>query len=282
VNRFSQYIVTVRNVLRVALLTLAQLWLLSTASAQLVLYDNFSKKTIDPTKWEGWQDTDTTLRETIRELTPTPRNYDDNRLHLSQRVYSAVTDDNGGSGGAWGLKFPNPAAITTISFTVAVNRANVTACSTNSDLNVTNAEFRGNFFNVQSSATSSIGDVLAEIGINRYATDTSTSLTVSGFVNECADQFCGSQTNLAYQELGTVSLGSTNTLSLQWDQPNHRFIFRLNNGNPVFESYSVPDTNPPFFAYKGIDLARVVPDCTGTPRPSAFIDAYFDNVYVNP
>lgn len=271
-----------RNLLRVAVLTLAQLWLLSTASAQLVLYDNFSKRTIDPAKWTGLQNFDPDLRETIRELTPTPWNDDDNRLHLGQRAYSAVTDDNGGSGGVWGLAFPNPSAITAVSFTVAVNKANATACSTNSGLNVTNAEFRGNFFNVQSSPTSSIGDVLAEIGINRYSTDTSTSLTVSAFVNECADQFCGNQTNLAFQVLGTVSPGSKNTLSLQWDQPNHRFIFRLNGGNPVLEPYAVPDSNPPFFAQKGIDLARVVPHCTSAPRPSAFIDAYFDNVYVNP
>jgi len=272
----------VRNLLRVALLSLPQLWLLSTASAQLVLYDNFSKKTIDPTKWEGLQNFDSDLRESIRELTPTPGNDDDNRLHLGQRAYSAVTDDNGGSGGMWGLAFPNPSAITAISFTAVVTRANVSACSTNSGPTITEAEFRGNFFNVLSSPTSSMGDVLADIGISRATTDTSTSLTVAGFVNECADQFCGSQTNLAFQVLGTVSLGSTNTLSLQWDQPNHRFIFRLNNGNPVFARYSVSDSTPPFFAEKGIDLSRVVPHCTSTPRPSAFIDAYFDNVYVNP
>ena len=271
-----------RNLLRVAVLTLAQLWLLSTASAQLVLYDNFSKRTIDPAKWTGLQNFDPDLRETIRELTPTPWNDDDNRLHLGQRAYSAVADDNGGSGGLWGLAFPNPAAITAISFTVAVNKVNATACSTNSVSSGSAAEFRGNFFNVQSSPTSSIGDVLADIGISKFSTDTSTSLTVAGFVNECADQFCGSQTNLAYQVLGNVSLGSTNTLSLQWDQPNHRFIFRLNNGTPVFAPYSASDNNPPFNPQKGIDLARGVPHCTSTPRPSAFIDAYFDNVYVNP
>jgi hypothetical protein len=271
-----------RNLLRVALVTLSQLWLLSTASAQLVLYDNFSKRTIDPAKWEGLQNFDPDLRETIRELTPMPENDDDHRLHLGQRAYSAVTDDSGGSGGLWGLAFPNPAVITAISFTAMVHKANVTACSTNSGLNVTVAEFRGSFFNVQSSPTSSIGDVLADVGVSRSATDTSTSLTVAGFVNECADQFCASQTNLTYEVLGTVSLGSTNTLSLQWDKPNHRFIFRLNNGNPVSEPYAVSDSTPPFFEQKGIDLARVVPHCTSTPRPSAFIDAYFDNVYVNP
>jgi hypothetical protein len=271
--------VTLRNLLRVALLALPQLWLFSTASAQLVLYDNFSKRTIDPAKWDGLQNAESDLRETIRELVANDDGY---RLHLAQRAYSDVTDDSGGSGGLWGLAFPNPSAITAISFTATVNRANVAACSTNTGLDVTAAEFRGNFFNVQSSPTSSIGDVVGEIGINRAATDTNTSLTVSAFVNECSDQFCGNQANLAYQVLGTVSLGSTNLLSIRWDQPNHRFIFRLNNNVPVFESYDVPDTNPPFFAQKGIDLSRVVPHCTSSPRPSAFIDAYFDNVYVNP
>jgi hypothetical protein len=66
-----------------------------------------------------------------------------------------------------------------------------------------------------------------------------------------------------------------------WDQPNHRFIFNL-NGSPTYESYSVSDTTPPYYAFKGIHTARVVPDCRSDPRPYTQMDAYFSNVYVNP
>ena len=66
-------------------------------------------------------------------------------------------------------------------------------------------------------------------------------------------RFARRKTNLAYHVLGQVKPGSTNFLYLQWDQPNHQFIFRLNNESPVYEPYTVSDTSPPFFAQKGID-----------------------------
>ena|SRR5215469_9102449 len=187
----------------------------------LVLYDNFNSSVINPAKWAGLQNYDPDLRETVRDLTPTPGVKGDYRLHLMHRAYSAVTDDSGGSGGLWGLSFPNPSAVTAIGFTLSVDKIAVTSCASNSGIGGGAAEFRGNFFNTQSSPTSSIGDVLADIGISRTVTDTGSTLTAVGFVNECADPFCGAQTNLAYHVLGQVNPGSTNFLHLEWDQPNH-------------------------------------------------------------
>jgi hypothetical protein len=248
----------------------------------LVLYDNFNSKRINPAKWDGTQNFDPDLREASRELEPRFDDGGHHRLRLMHRAYSSVADDNGSSGGLWGLSFPNPGAVTAVAFAVAVNEIAVTSCSSNPGIGVTAAEFRGNFFNTQSSPTSSIGDVLADVNVGRSVTDTGHGLTVAGFVNECADQFCGAQTNLAYQVLGEVNEGTTNILYLQWDRPNHQFIFRLNNESPVYEPYSVADSTPPFFDQKSIDLARVVAHCSTTPRPFALLDADFDNVYVNP
>jgi hypothetical protein len=246
------------------------------------LYDNFNSTRINPAKWEGAQSFDPDLREATRELAP---RFDDDRhrrLHLMHRAYSSVADSNGSSGGIWSLAFPNPGSVTAVAFTVAVNQIAVTSCTSNPGIGVTAAEFRGNFFNTQSSPTSSIGDVIADVSVGRSVTDTGKGLTAVGFVSECADQFCGAQTTLAAQVLGKVNEGTTNTLYLQWDRPNHQFIFRLNNDSPVYEPYSVADSTPPFFDQKTIGLARVVPHCSTTPRPFAFLDADFDNVYVNP
>src|SRR6516165_2705712 len=55
------------------------------------------------------------------------------------------------------------------------------------------------------------------------------------------------------------------------DQPNHQFIFELTSESPVYESYTVSDASPPFFAQKRIDLARSVADYTSTPRPYALV-----------
>ncbi|HMJ22851.1 MAG TPA: hypothetical protein VK513_13120 [Terriglobales bacterium] len=62
------------------------------ASAQLVLYDNFNSKHIDPSKWIGLQFYDPDVREVVRDLAGEDRN---RRLHLSQVAYSATTDNNG-------------------------------------------------------------------------------------------------------------------------------------------------------------------------------------------
>jgi hypothetical protein len=246
----------------------------SGANAQMVLYDNFDTGVINPSKWVGEQFFDPDIREALRELAPAQNvPQAKQRLHLMHRAYSATTDDNGSSGGLFGLSFPNPSAITAISFQLVVNQLGVGACSTNPGIGGTSAEFRGSFFSADASPTSSNDhDVVADIGIG---TVQQSGVIVTGFVAEY------NGTVLGYQELGTVALGSTNTLFLQWDQPNHRFIFQLNNGAQVFEPYSVSDTSPPFYPFKGIALARVVPHCTSTPRPFVVLDADFDNVYVN-
>lgn len=243
------------------------------ASAPLVLYDNFDTSVIDPFKWVGAQNFDPDLRETLRELAPVPGVPNDRRLHLMHRAYSATTDDSGNSGGLFGLSFPNPSAVTAISFQLTVNRIGVVACSTNpTSEDVTAAEFRGSFFSMDASPTSSSDDVQADIGIERGVGESTP--TVVGFVQEA------NGTVLGFQVLGTAELGSTHTLFVQWDQPNHRFVFQLDNGAQVFEPYSVQDTSPPFSPFKNIDLARVVPHCTSTPRPFAVVDAEFDNVFV--
>ncbi len=133
-------------------------------------------------------------------------------------------------------------------------------------------EFRGNFFNTESSPTSQIGDVVGVIGISRTPTDVGGTLTVAGFYTRCNDQFCGNQTSLDYRVLGYVQPDAVSTLRIKWDRPNHQFIFQLNSQSEVAAPYTV----------KIIDVGRVVPHCTTTPRPFTSIDASVSNVYVNP
>jgi hypothetical protein len=257
------------------LLTLA---LSKVSVAQLVLYDNFNSKHIDPSKWIGWQFFDPDVREATRQPTGEER---DRRLHLSQTVYSATTDDLGGSGGVFGLAFPVPNAITETSFTVVVNKAEAVGCASNPSLIVTDAEFRGNFFNVESSPTSQVGDVVGVISVERSPTDVGDALTVTGYYARCDDEFCGTQTLLDYRVLGTVKPGVTSTLRIKWDQPKHRFVFQLNREPEVISAYTVSDTTPAVLPNKFIGSARSIPHCTTRPRPFTAMDAFFDNVRVN-
>lgn len=272
-------------VLAVMLLLLA---LSQAGVAQLVLYDNFNSQYIDPLKWSGFQFYSPDQREAVRELVSLPGTNGDphsnhgRRLRIAERDYAINTDDIGGSGDTFGLEFANPTAITEASFTVTVNHAEAVACNSNSSQTVTDTEFRGHFFNTQTSPSDQVGDIQAVISIARSPSDVRNALTVSGFVESCADQYCGSTTPLDYHVLGYVQPGVASTLRIKWDQPNHRFIFQLNRQPAVVSSYTVSDTTPAFFPFKILDVGRVVAHCTTTPRAYTAMDAYFDDVYANP
>jgi hypothetical protein len=243
------------------------------ANAQMVLYDNFdATSTINPAKWAGVPG-DPHILDELRELAAVPGVPKDKQLHLYQKAYGATTDNSGSSGGLFGLSFLNPSAVTAISFTLVVNKITQIACKTNPGIAVTGAGFLGSFFSIDASPTSSNDDVTADIQIEQNVCCGGPRAV--GYVTE------QNGTMLDWQELGPVTLKSTNTLFLQWDQPNHRFIFQLNGGTQVFEPYSVSDTSPPFYAFKNLKIARAVADCTSTPRPYVLVDADFDNVYVN-
>lgn len=270
----------------VGTLVLLALALPQAGVAQLVLYDNFNSKHIDPAKWSGFQFYNPDQREAVRELvSPNGMGQHSNggrRLHISERDYATTTDDYGSNGDTFGLEFADPAAVTEVSFTVAVNDAEAVACTSNPSQTVTDAEFRGTFFNTDPSPTSQIGDVVAVVSVTRSPNDAGSALNVVGFYTRCEDQYCGSQTTLAVRSLGHVEPGVAATLRIKWDQRNHQFIFQLNHQPPVALPYTVSDTTPPVFLDKFIGLARVVAHCTTTPRAYTAIDAYFDNVYVNP
>jgi hypothetical protein len=248
-------------------------------AAQMVLYDNFNSPQIDPAKWIG-VGSDPDIRDEVRALSGEERN---RHLRLSQTAYSATTDDNGTSGNVFGLGFPDPNAVNEVSFDLVVNKAEAVGCTSNpSGQIVTAAELRGRFFNTEAVPASQLGDVETAIGAARNASDSTPALEVDGFYQRCDDDFCGARTTLAFERLGFIQPGSTNRLHIRWDQPNHRFIFQLNNEPLVLSPYTVSDTSAPFFGrFENIDLARVVPHCTTTPRPFASIDASFDNVRVS-
>jgi len=245
---------------------------------QLVLYDNFASRNIDPSKWTGsFGDPD--QREVVRTLVGEEEN---RRLRLSQTAYSASTDDVGISANIFGLFFPVPSAITEALFTAVVKRAEAVGCTSNSQLTLTGPEFRGRFFNTESSPTSSLGDVEVEIDSLRSSADTGSAMEAAFSYERCSDASCSTRTLLGGGLLGSVQPNTPNTFHIKWDQPNHRFVFQLNDGPLVASPYTVSDSSAPFFAFKAIDIVRVVPHCTTTPRPVASVDAFFSNVYVNP
>lgn len=219
----------------------------------------------------------------MRELTAGQDQDNDRRLHLEETTYSAITDDNGASGSIFGLGFSVPSAITEASFSVFVKDAKTVGCGSNPSGAVDiGPEFRGRFFNTESSPATQLGDVEGGIGAYRTPSDLGSAIQVTFHFERCDDDFCSTRTPLGFGVIGYIQPGTTNTFHIKWDQANHRFIYQLNNGPLVVSPYTVSDSSPPSFTFRTIDIARQVAHCTTTPRPFASINAYFDNVRINP
>jgi hypothetical protein len=248
--------------------------------AQLKLYDNFSSSRINPSKWIGEPaslvgGSDQDRREVSIGLFGEGEN---RRLRISQTSYSTITDNNGSSGIGFGLGFVQPSRVKAVSFTLAVDEMQVVDCGSNSSS--ATVGFFGDYFNPTGARNGQTGDIVASIGVTRFS-QTGT-LDVGASVSQCQDAQCNGQITIASQDLGLVKASSTNTLSALWDQPNHQFIFSLNNNPPIAVPYTMPDSFPPGKADKSFFVFGDVPHCTTKPRPFASIDARFGNVYVNP
>jgi hypothetical protein len=134
----------------------------------------------------------------------------------------------------------------------------------------------GRFFNYEGQQNGDQGDVEEGLSVVRDGTDARAPLRVDAHYN--SEDWSASD----YQTLGFVPLGQTARLRVKWDQPNQRFIFQLNKDPEVFVGYGIPDTSAPSIPSKALWVARGTPGCSTTPLGSAMMDAYFDNVFVNP
>jgi len=266
------------GILVVVLLTLA----LSKASdAQLALYDNFNSRQIDPAKWIGERSSPDGSDANRREVAVQVVGEENRRLRISETVYSANTSNVGSGGDGFGLGFASPNNVTSVSFTLTMVKDAPLSCAGNSGFGWGGAGFFGDYFNPTGVYDGAIGDIAASVSVGRSSVEAPTSITASGAIILCNDRKCDNQGTLASQVLGSVPLGSTNTFSVTWDRPTHQFIFQMNNDAPVPLAYTVSDAFAPGLPDKSLWVFGDVPHCTNKPRPSATIDALFDNVYVN-
>ena len=244
------------------------------ASPPLVLYDNFNGQKIDPARWSDASST-YLVREMVRELTPAYQGQGNNRrLRMFDRAYSEDINDVGGTYGWLALQFKHPASVNEVSFTVAVNTATATACQSNLAFDASTwAGFVGRFFNYGGLADPN-QDVEGRISLYP-ASKASGPFYVVGSIQSYDGLVSESQV------LGTVSLGKSAKLKITWDRVNSQFIFQWNDDPAVTIGYNVP-AFPPVTPIKELWVGHGLPECASAPLASATIDAYFDDVYVNP
>lgn len=250
------------------------------AGEPLALYDNFNSSLINPNNWFGAisGSTPNAMRESARLILL-------NRLQLMSRVYSRTDTDDGESSSGESLRFVNPDSFTAIKTTIQVLGYQVQGCGDNDSTSRVRARFAGLFFNTTDNPTpgSALNDVFATIGLYRWAgtTDSPNTLQVSAGILHCRDAVCGLADDLGSADLGTAWVGQRVTLRLEWDQNNHRFIVQRDNQPEIIMPYYLPDTTPPGAKSKRLEVAQFLANCTVQPRPTGFLSAFFDDVYVN-
>jgi hypothetical protein len=245
----------------------------------LVPYDNFNSIFLDPDKWTGTESNiGVVILESFREI-------DWGRLHFRNRIYSTTLSDTGWGVGGTRVTFAEADKVTAIKARVQVNWVEVKGCATNPMFTRAAVRLSGLFFNTGTPTPGSgVNDVLAYISIQRQSdyTDKPYLLHVVANVYHCANANCTQSASVGSSDLGTISVFWPAEMSIQWDKANHQFIFKLDHQSPVYIPYNLPDTSPPGLQNnKRIEVSNIMPNCTGEPRPVAFMDAFIDNVFVN-
>ncbi len=250
------------------------------AVERLVPYDDFNATQINPDKWFGIEfgpEPRGASSEAIRQI-------QDNRLRLTYRAYGRTDSDSGMSRNEFLLAFQNSAAVTAIKATVQVTDAAATSCPGNPQATIAWAMLGGRFFSTTpSTPRSAANDVVATIRLVRRSdsTDPTDVLRVRSEVFHCTNAVCTTGSMLYFQDLGPVKHGEMARLRVQWDRDNQRFIFQRDDDPEVIAPYTVSDSAPPGIQVKLLDALHLIPNCTATPRPVAFIEAWFDDVMVN-
>jgi hypothetical protein len=239
-------------------------------SAGLVLYDNFSGKLLDPSKWSTYSAcfTNNGLElECVREI-------ENGKLRLAHRTFGNRDTDTGFQFGDANVAFANPSRIKSITTDLAVIRIDESPCLVNPGFGGA-AHIDATFFNTGSGSQSD--DVGGHLGIGRNSSSPEGEVFVFGQISQGNNYF-------AYTPLGSVAIGTPVTATLTWDQPNHQFLVSWVNLDTGVKTgatmpYSLSDTTPATNPGKVLTVNTFPANCTAS-QTSVYIEALFDNVYI--
>jgi len=236
----------------------------------MTAYDNFSVSPIDPTKWSSFE---------------RKRGIGNGMLQMVERDWGQTSSDTGTLANSYSTFITRPSKVTQLKASVLLNAVDVTGCAANSSLSAARARIAGYFFNTGNPVSgNSTGDVAAQVRIIRYSnsTDAPGVARVEGLALVCLNSGCSdSHTIGAVQQLGTLSVGQTAVLQLEWDRANKAFHFMRDTTTTASVTYTLNDSIAPASDGKYVGLRTEVASCQSGPRAYSSIDASFDNVQVN-
>jgi len=262
--------------------TLSVVALSSVPARAFTLYDDFnSSPQLNASKWV---DLEFGTLDVVRRIQA-------QQLHLLMRGYADTTSNSGTSLPRLGLTTVSGVITTAMQATVQIKNVKVKGCPGNFFTpTVAGAGLAGRFFNSGTPAAGDqTNDVLALIFIGRASnsSDPANVLQILGAVFQCTNADC-STVSLLPNPANPATIGSidntttpTTTLRIEWDAANNRFLFGASGEADKSVSYTVADGGTPGGPTGiGPSVAALVPNCTTQPRPQGFVNAFFDDVYV--
>jgi hypothetical protein len=244
--------------------------------AQLILYDDFKGKLIDPDRWYGAGRNgtpDAPSTENVRQI---------KGGQLELRVLQHGRDDVNGGGQFSGvnLGITNPAPIRTLQAAVKVALAEAQACSANTGNAIAGLSLK--FFNDGSS--SGPGDATGDIQVQLFKwRDANQGSVYYAEYWRCSDPSCSTRSGVN-QFFSNWKTNESNVLTVTWDAPNKQFVYSVKRGkitDTVELPYTFSDTDPPGVDFKFLSSGAFAVNCSGSRTHSA-MDALFNNVMINP
>lgn len=241
--------------------------------SNLVLYDSFDERFLDPSRWipSGACFIGSGL-ECVREI-------QEDSLRLAVRNYGATNSNQGSQFELSELHFTNPqnpVPIRSIATQFAIRRTSALGCPTNPEPSHAHALITGRFFN--SGSGNANDDVEAFLTFDHFISDPEGVAEAGAFMH-WQGQFFGDVS------LGTVSVGQKVIAQLSWDQPHHQFVVSWSDVvtgkvTQVFLPYTMADTAPPATTDKQLGVRTFAANCSGTQRTFAYMEATFDKVWI--
>ncbi|MFP5213266.1 MAG: hypothetical protein ACLGPL_07790 [Acidobacteriota bacterium] len=251
-----------------------------TSAQTLVLYDDFNKPYVDPSKWIGVEYNDNNI---MTELTRSISGTDANRwLNLrlvahSIKSLTAMTIIPGNK-----LRFANAEALTAMKAKATIKSAEVTNCTSNIAYpNFVRFRMAGYFFNCGKAAPGSrVNDIYAQMRIVSSANNPS-ALSAVAIVDKCLDDTCDSYDRLLSQPLVSVEMNKPITVGINWSKSGNAFVFTAGAKTHKYV-YTLSDAYPAWASNdKRIEVQAGLNNCVDNSTAMGMIEATVDNVYTN-
>ena len=244
------------------------------AAEPWVLYDDFSSPFLDPVKWP-----DANLERSRLAV--------GGGLVMTERDWGGTGSDSGRLSFGWSDAITRSGPVTQFRALVKVLAVEATGCAANSSPTRSRARLLATFFNTGGRATGSLfGDVLAQVNVYRDSNspDAPGVLQVNASATVCNIADCSTGSAIGGTvSLGTVSVGQSVLLQMEWDKLAKTLVFSRDQGasTATIPYGSLDDNTEPGNPFKSMALRNEVANCASGPRALGYISARFDSAAVN-